>query len=294
MRFNGEVLGYQGMALLSGSVRGDDFFGWTSLPNGADPSFRGMRTEPFEGAARGTVAMDVPEIDLPFIRPMMDYGRTSIPEQPGAVVVRNATVWTQGPQGIIEGADLLVRAGTVEAVGMDLDAPGGAVEIDASGKHVTPGMIDPHIHSGVSAVNESGFAIVPEVRMGDVVTHNNIWMYRQLAGGLTTAHIKPRFRESDRGRERLREDALGGAARGTQAGERAPHGEVCAGREPEAASGPLSPTPVWACRRSSATTSWPRATTSASGSSGRRTRRGCRRVATCAWRRSWTSSTRSS
>jgi NAD+ synthetase len=66
----------------------------------------------------------------------------------------------------------------------------GAVEIDATGKHVTPGMIDPHIHSGVSAVNESGFAIVPEVRMGDVVTHNNIWMYRQVAGGLTTAHIK--------------------------------------------------------------------------------------------------------
>ena len=190
VRFNGEVLGYQGMALLSGSVRGDDFYGWTSLPNGADPSFRGTRTEGFEGPARGTVAMEVPEIDLPFIRPMMDYGRTSIPEQPAAVVVRNATVWTQGPQGILEGADLLVRAGAVEAVGMDLDAPGGAVEIDATGKHVTPGMIDPHIHSGVSAVNESGFAIVPEVRMGDVVTHNNIWMYRQLAGGLTSAHIK--------------------------------------------------------------------------------------------------------
>ncbi|MYA63957.1 MAG: amidohydrolase family protein [Gemmatimonadetes bacterium] len=189
-RFNGEVLGYQGMALLSGSVRGDEFYGWTSLPNGADPSFRGTRTEGFEGRERGTVAMDVPEIDLPFIRPMMDYGRSSIPEQPAALVVRNATVWTQGPRGTLEGADLLVRAGTIEAVGTDLDAPRGAVEIDATGKHVTPGMIDPHIHSGVSAVNESGFAIVPEVRMGDVVTHNNIWMYRQLAGGLTTAHIK--------------------------------------------------------------------------------------------------------
>ncbi|MCY3611127.1 MAG: amidohydrolase family protein [Gemmatimonadetes bacterium] len=189
-RFNGEVLGYQGTALLSGSVRGDEFYGWTSLPNGADPSFRGTRTEDFEGPSRGTVALDVPEIDLPFIRPMMDYGRTSTPEQPAAVLVRNATVWTQGPQGMLEGADLLVRAGTVEAVGMDLDAPRGAVEIDATGKHVTPGMIDPHIHSGVSAVNESGFAIVPEVRMGDVVTHNNIWMYRQVAGGLTTAHIK--------------------------------------------------------------------------------------------------------
>ena len=189
-RFDGEALGYQGTALLSGSVRGDEFYGWASLPNGADPSFRGTRTEPFEGSARGTAAMEVPEIDLPFIRPMMDYGRSSLPDQPAAVVVRNATVWTQGPDGRMEDADLLVEAGRVVAVGQDLDAPRGAVDIDAMGKHVTPGLIDPHIHSGVSSVNESGFAIVPEVQMGDVVTHNNIWMYRQLAGGLTSAHIK--------------------------------------------------------------------------------------------------------
>ena len=190
VRFDGEELGYEGVALLAGSVRGEDFYGWTSLPNGADPSFRGSRTEAFEGETRGTVAMNVPEIDLPFIRPMMEYGRSSIPEQPAAVVVRDATIWTQGPQGRLENADLLIEAGKVVAVGPDLDAPGGAVEIDGTGKHVTPGLIDPHIHSGVSSVNESGFAIVPEVQMGDVVTHNNIWMYRQLAGGLTTAMVK--------------------------------------------------------------------------------------------------------
>jgi len=190
VRFDGEDLGYEGVALLAGSVRGEEFYGWTSLPNGANPSFRGSRTEAFEGATRGTVAMNVPEIDLPFIRPMMEYGRTAIPEQPAAVVVRNATVWSQGPLGRMENADLLIQAGKIVAVGPDLDAPRGAIEIDATGKHVTPGLIDPHIHSGVSSVNESGFAIVPEVQMGDVVTHNNIWMYRQLAGGLTTAHIK--------------------------------------------------------------------------------------------------------
>jgi imidazolonepropionase-like amidohydrolase len=190
VRFDGGDLGYEGVALLAGSVRGEEFYGWTSLPNGANPSFRGSRTEAFEGATRGTVAMNVPEIDLPFIRPMMEYGRTAIPEQPAAVVVRNATVWSQGPLGQMENADLLIQAGKIVAVGPDLDAPRGAIEIDATGKHVTPGLIDPHIHSGVSSVNESGFAIVPEVQMGDVVTHNNIWMYRQLAGGLTTAHIK--------------------------------------------------------------------------------------------------------
>ncbi|NNK63488.1 MAG: amidohydrolase family protein [Gemmatimonadetes bacterium] len=189
-RFDGEGLGYEGVVLLAGSVDDDSFYGWSSLPNGADPTFTGQRTEAFEGDARGVVAMDVPELELPFIRPMMEFGVSSIPQQPAAVVVRNATVWTQGEGGMMENADLLVEAGRVVAVGQDLDAPSGAVEIDGTGKHVTPGLIDPHIHSGTTGTNESGFAIVPEVQMGDVVTHNNIWMYRQLAGGLTSAHIK--------------------------------------------------------------------------------------------------------
>ncbi len=186
VRFDGEPMGFEGAALLTGSVTGDQFYGWTSLPNGSDPQFTGTRTEAFDGAVRGTVAKNVPNIDLPFIRPMMEFGRSAIPEQPATVLVRHATVWTQGPQGRLENADLLVRAGKVVQVGMNLNAPSGAVVIDGTGKHVTPGLIDPHTHTGVSSVNESGFAIVPEVRMGDVVTHNNIWMYRQLAGGLTT------------------------------------------------------------------------------------------------------------
>jgi imidazolonepropionase-like amidohydrolase len=188
--FNGEPFGLEGAVLLAGSVRGEDFFGWMSLPNGTDANYTGTRTEPFEGAARGAVAVKVPQLDLPFIRPAMEFGRSAPPPQPAAVVVRNATVWTSGPQGRLENADLLVQGGKVVRVGQKLAAPAGALEIDATGKHVTPGLIDPHTHAGVSAVNESGFAIVPEVQMGDVITHNNIWFYRQLAGGLTTTMIK--------------------------------------------------------------------------------------------------------
>jgi len=187
--FNGEQLGLEGAVLLSGSVRGDEFFGWMSLPTGTDASYKGTRTEPYVGAARGVVAVKVPKIDLPFIRPAMEFGRTAPPEQPAAVVVRNATVWTQGAQGRLENADLLVQNGKIVKVGQKLTAPKGAVEIDGTGKHVTPGLIDPHTHGGVSSVNESGFAIVPEVQMGDVITQNNIWFYRQLAGGLTTTMI---------------------------------------------------------------------------------------------------------
>lgn len=190
VRFPGDDLGFQGVILLSGAVQGEEFFGWSALPNGADPAFRGSRTERYEGEDRTAVASKVPEVELPFIRPMMEYGRTSLPEQPSAVLVRNATVWTQGPQGKLENADLLIRSGKVAEVGRNLSAPSGAVVVDGTGKHVTPGLIDPHIHSGTDGTNEGGFAIVPEVQMGDVVSMNNIWMYRQLAGGLTTAHIK--------------------------------------------------------------------------------------------------------
>ena len=187
--FAGEPLGQEGSMLLAGSVTDSAFFGWLSLPNGTDAKYRGTRTEAYAGPARGVVASKVPKIDLPFIRPAMEFGRTAPPPMPAAVVVRNATVWTQGSQGRLENADLLVQAGKVVKVGTKLTVPAGAVEIDATGKHVTPGLIDPHTHSGVSAVNESGFAIVPEVQMGDVITHNNIWFYRQLAGGLTTTMI---------------------------------------------------------------------------------------------------------
>jgi len=187
--FSTTAMGQEGYAQLGGSFDEERFLGWATFPDGTSASWRGERVEAWEGDD-GVAARDVPDLELADIRPAMAYGRAGRPDQPEWLVVRGATVWTQGPDGRMEGADLLVQRGVIVEVGRDLDAPSGAIEVDASGKHVTPGLIDPHIHSGTHGVNESGSAIVPEVRMGDVVTHNNIWVYRQLAGGLTTAHIK--------------------------------------------------------------------------------------------------------
>jgi imidazolonepropionase-like amidohydrolase len=192
--FPGSALDLDGTVRLSASISGDEAYGWSELPTGMGPSFRARRTEPYtdngangdgdegSGVATGAVA-------LADVRPAMEYGRAGMPEQPEHVLVRDATVWTQGPQGKLENADLLVTRGKVARVGVDLSAPAGAVVIDGTGKHVTPGLIDAHVHSGTSGTNESGFAIVPEVRMGDVVEHNTLNFYRQLAGGLTLAHV---------------------------------------------------------------------------------------------------------
>jgi imidazolonepropionase-like amidohydrolase len=109
---------------------------------------------------------------------------------PKAIFVRDATIWTQGPQGILEGADLLARDGKIVKVGRDLEVPGNAMVIEASGRHVTPGLIDCHSHTAIrGGVNEGSNNITAEVRIRDVINQEDINIYRQLAGGLTAAHI---------------------------------------------------------------------------------------------------------
>ncbi len=109
---------------------------------------------------------------------------------PEVLLIRNATVWTQGPDGILENADILVRDGKIRKIGSNLSAPSGAVVIDAAGKHVTPGLIDCHSHMAIrGGVNEGTNNITAEVRIADVVDPLDIGLYRALAGGLTAAHL---------------------------------------------------------------------------------------------------------
>jgi imidazolonepropionase-like amidohydrolase len=56
----------------------------------------------------------------------------------GDAAVKNATVWTSGPQGILANADVLIKAGKYSAIGKNLAAPKGAVVVDAAGKHMAP------------------------------------------------------------------------------------------------------------------------------------------------------------
>ena len=204
--FESEALGLESEAggglvrvWATASADADELNGWGELPDGRRLSFRAERTAGPTGAGAGTGAANgaasqapsaPPAIQLADIRPAIAYGRESMPEQPRAVLVRNATVWTQGPQGIIRNGDVLVQAGRISQVGRNLQAPAGAVVIDAAGKHVTPGIIDAHLHAGASGgINESGSAIVPEVQLGDMLTMDNPWAYLALAGGTTTAHV---------------------------------------------------------------------------------------------------------
>ncbi len=133
---------------------------------------------------------DVAMASFPTVFPDKAYGLSAPPEQPSWVLIRKATLWTATERGILEDYDLLIKKGRIHKIGRGLKAPKGARVIDAGGKHVTPGIIDEHSHIAIDrGVNEGSQAITAEVRIGDVLNPDNIHIYRQLAGGVTTSQL---------------------------------------------------------------------------------------------------------
>ncbi len=111
---------------------------------------------------------------------------------PRRLLIRNATVWTCGPHGVLPRADVLVENGLIKAIGKSPLPFEGKVEleVDAQGFHLTPGLIDCHSHSMIlGGVNEGTLPSTAMVRIGDVINSETENIFRQLAGGLTTANV---------------------------------------------------------------------------------------------------------
>ncbi len=126
----------------------------------------------------------------PDVYPVGALGRNGLPEQPEYVVFQNTTLWTCGPDGLLKDADLIVHRGVIQKIGTDLAVPAGAQVVDASKMQISPGLIDCHSHMATdSGINESTQAVTAEVRIGDFVDASDITIYRQLAGGLTSANV---------------------------------------------------------------------------------------------------------
>jgi N-acetylglucosamine-6-phosphate deacetylase len=136
---------------------------------------------------------EMPPAQLNF--PLGEYGFYQRP-RPQRVLITNATIWTCAPDAnaedaIIENGFMVVADGKIEMIGADIDLQQGEgmTVIDAKGKHITPGLIDCHSHTGISGgVNEGGQAVTAEVRIGDAIDPDDIGWYRELAGGLTAAN----------------------------------------------------------------------------------------------------------
>jgi imidazolonepropionase-like amidohydrolase len=106
----------------------------------------------------------------------------------GPVLLKGATLFTV-TKGTIPNGSILVRDGKIAAIGADVAAPPGAQVIDATGRFITPGLIDAHSHIAADSINEGGTTVSSMTGIEDVIDPTDVNIYRDLAGGLTTANV---------------------------------------------------------------------------------------------------------
>lgn len=104
----------------------------------------------------------------------------------GNCLIKNGTVITVSGDTQVN-SDVLVRGGKVERIGKGLSAPAGFAVIDATGRYVSPGIIDAHSHIASDAINEGTDSITAEVRIEDVLDPRSLSIWRGLSNGVTTS-----------------------------------------------------------------------------------------------------------
>jgi len=109
----------------------------------------------------------------------------------GGIVTNSNTQWnstlTVGT-GTFSGS-IVIRNGLIAEVGDKVLAPMGAKIIDLGGKHITPGLIDCHTHIALVSTNEGSVSVSSMVAMRDVIDPEDPAIFRDLAGGTTTANL---------------------------------------------------------------------------------------------------------
>ena len=163
-RYGGTAVRYGGMAVVAG-LR-------TAIPS-------------YRLTAQAPAARPAPAAQSSTATPLL-----TMPVPPAAklVAITNATIMTAN-KGTIQKGTIVIRDGKIAAVGADVAVPAGAQVIDGNGRFVTPGIIDAHSHAAAEAINEGTNSITAEVRMTDVIEHDDIALYRALAGGVTSLNL---------------------------------------------------------------------------------------------------------
>lgn len=175
-------IGMQGQTTDTVRLVRDRLEGSGTLPGDIPHAFTAARDKPEEDD-------DTPEVPETYGLPFGPFAIESLPPQ-DTYILTNATVWNG--KEVLEHAHVVIRDGRIAAVGegdfsMHLPAGVNATTIDATGKHITAGIIDAHSHTGISSgVNEGGQAVTAEVRIQDVTDPDDVNWYRQLASGVTS------------------------------------------------------------------------------------------------------------
>ncbi|MBN4070634.1 amidohydrolase family protein, partial [Olleya sp. AH-315-F22] len=177
------------LRLTSKITSTDNLSGKVILPNGNETTFFAKKAikEDGDNKKKGKKEADKEVKMMPVTYPNGAYGFTELPKQE-TILFKNATVWTNEKDGIVENTDVLIKNGKIAAIGKDLSSSGAKV-VDATGKHLTSGIVDEHSHIAASSINEAGHNSTAEVTIEDVINPQHINIYRNLAGGVTTIQI---------------------------------------------------------------------------------------------------------
>ncbi|GAA0742612.1 amidohydrolase family protein [Gaetbulibacter jejuensis] len=163
--------------------------GTTIMPTGNEMSFfaKSLKKEDDTKSDDKKKSKDSTEKVFPVTFPNNAYGFTELPKAE-TLLFKNATVWTNEADGILENTDVLIKNGKIAKIGQNL-SDNSAKVIDATGKHLTAGVIDEHSHIAAASINEGGQNSSAEVSIEDVVEPGDISIYRNLAGGVTSIQI---------------------------------------------------------------------------------------------------------
>ena len=178
----------KGTIRLSGIIEKlDNLSGKATLFNGTETKWIAKKTSEFKEPIDST-KIEKPNKIFATTFPNIGFGFQKKPIQK-TLLFKNITVWTNEKDGILQETDVLVKDGKIAAIGKNLDDATATI-IDGKGKHLTSGIIDEHSHIAISrGVNESGHNSSAEVTIQDVVNSEDINIYRDLAGGVTTSQL---------------------------------------------------------------------------------------------------------
>ncbi len=181
--------GEDGIIRLTGWTEESGWSGKGQLIDGTWINWSATRTGDLEEEEKNPKKEEIKDEKVTvgnMIYPFVAHGNIEIPVQE-TILIKNATLWTNEAEGIVEQTDILLTNGKIFKIGKNLSASGAKV-IDATGKHVTSGIIDEHSHIAASSINDLA-TNSSMVRIGDVLNPTDYNIYTALAGGTTAVQI---------------------------------------------------------------------------------------------------------
>ena len=143
--------------IVANTTNNNGLNGKAIMPNGNELSFYANKAKT-EDSDKDKKDKEDEESDTPYMSPItypnLAYGFTEKPKSE-TILFKNATVWTNESDGILENTDVLIKDGKISKIGKNLSNNNAKI-IDATGKHITAGIIDEHSHIAAASINEGG------------------------------------------------------------------------------------------------------------------------------------------